>query len=171
MPLDLTDDKSILVLVMAWCHQATSHYLSQCWPRSILPNGITRPQWVKMGGYPQFQGLWFCCHSSWAHVTSGNFYHFPKATDSPLHHQTRCLLSWGMCKEYVKESGSGWPWISLFQSGIPRSYRSLNVIHCDNKSKELAWCGYNILLGLDSCVYTIVILTIFETLRPIQYDR
>ena len=20
---------------MAWCHQATSHYLSQCWPRSI----------------------------------------------------------------------------------------------------------------------------------------
>ena len=31
---------------MAWCHQATSHYLSQCWPRSISPYGITRPQWV-----------------------------------------------------------------------------------------------------------------------------
>ena len=25
-----------LVQVMAWCHQATSHYLSQCWPRSML---------------------------------------------------------------------------------------------------------------------------------------
>ena len=31
MPQDLTDDKSTLVQVMAWCHQATSHYLSQCW--------------------------------------------------------------------------------------------------------------------------------------------
>ena len=32
---------------MAWCRQAASHYLSQCWPRSIPPHGITRPQWVK----------------------------------------------------------------------------------------------------------------------------
>ena len=46
MPLDLTDDKSTLVQVMAWCRQATSHYLSQCWPRSMSPNGVTRPQWV-----------------------------------------------------------------------------------------------------------------------------
>ena len=38
MPLDLTDDKSTLVQVMAWCRQATSHYLSQCWPRSMSPN-------------------------------------------------------------------------------------------------------------------------------------
>ena len=47
MPQDLTDDKSTLVQVMAWCRQATSHYLSQCWPRSMSPNGVTRPQWVK----------------------------------------------------------------------------------------------------------------------------
>ena len=31
---------------MAWCHQAPSHYLNQCWPRFLLPYGITRPQWV-----------------------------------------------------------------------------------------------------------------------------
>ena len=30
MPWDLTDDRSTLVQVMAWCRQATSHYLSQC---------------------------------------------------------------------------------------------------------------------------------------------
>ena len=30
MLLYLADDKSILVQVMAWCRQATSHYLSQC---------------------------------------------------------------------------------------------------------------------------------------------
>ena len=47
MPRDLTDDKSTLVQVMAWCIQATSHYLRQCWPRSLSPYGITRPQWVK----------------------------------------------------------------------------------------------------------------------------
>ena len=46
-PLDLTDDKSTLVQVMAGCRQATSHYLSQCWPGSMSPNGVTRPQWVK----------------------------------------------------------------------------------------------------------------------------
>ena len=44
--VDFTDDQSTLVQVMAWCRQATSHYLSQCWPRSLTPYGITRPQWV-----------------------------------------------------------------------------------------------------------------------------
>ena len=44
--LDLTDDKSTLVMIMAWCSQATSHYLNQCWPRSMLPYGITKPWWV-----------------------------------------------------------------------------------------------------------------------------
>ena len=36
-----------MVQVMAWCHQATSHYLNQCWPRYLTSYGITRPQWVK----------------------------------------------------------------------------------------------------------------------------
>ena len=48
MPQDLTDDKSTMVQVMAWCRQATSHYLNQRWPRSPTPYGVTRPQWVKM---------------------------------------------------------------------------------------------------------------------------
>ena len=48
MSQDLTDDKSRLVQVMAWCHQATSHYLNQCWPRSMSPYGVIRPQWVKL---------------------------------------------------------------------------------------------------------------------------
>ena len=32
---------------MAWCRQARSHYLNQCWRRSPTPYGVTRPQWVK----------------------------------------------------------------------------------------------------------------------------
>ena len=46
MSLDFPDDQSALVQLMAWCRQATSHYLSQCWPRSFSPYGVTRPQWV-----------------------------------------------------------------------------------------------------------------------------
>ena len=37
-----THDKSILVEVMAWYQQATSHYLNQCQPRSVLPYDIMR---------------------------------------------------------------------------------------------------------------------------------
>ena len=40
------NEKSTLVQVMAWCRQATSHYLSQCWPRSMSPCCVTRPQGV-----------------------------------------------------------------------------------------------------------------------------
>ena len=47
MPQVLTDDKSTLVPVMAWCRQATSHYLSQCWLSSLSPYGVARPQCVK----------------------------------------------------------------------------------------------------------------------------
>ena len=46
MSLNFADDQSTLVQLMAWCRQATSHYLSQCWPRSLSPYGVTRPQWV-----------------------------------------------------------------------------------------------------------------------------
>ena len=51
MPLDLTADKSTVVQVMAWCRQATRNYLGQCWPRSMSPNGVTRPQWVDVEQY------------------------------------------------------------------------------------------------------------------------
>ena len=46
MPQDLTDDSSTLLQVMAWCRQAASHYLNQCWPWSLSPYCITRPRWV-----------------------------------------------------------------------------------------------------------------------------
>ena len=38
MPKYYTDDKSTLVQVIACCLKATSHYLGQCRPRSILPS-------------------------------------------------------------------------------------------------------------------------------------
>ena len=46
LSLDCTHDMYTLVLVMAWCHQATSHYLNQCWPTFTPPYAFTSPQWV-----------------------------------------------------------------------------------------------------------------------------
>ena len=39
---------------MAWCRQATSHYLNQCWPRFPTSYGVTRPQWVEEFNGPKF---------------------------------------------------------------------------------------------------------------------
>ena len=36
---------------MAWCLTAPSHYLNQCWGRSMLSHGVTRPQWVNEMSY------------------------------------------------------------------------------------------------------------------------
>ena len=47
MSQDLAEDYSTVVQVMAWCRQAASHYLHKCWPRSMSPYGVSRPQWVK----------------------------------------------------------------------------------------------------------------------------
>ena len=48
MPYNLTNKKSTLVQVMAWCHQAASHYLNQCCHRSMLLNGAIRPGWIHL---------------------------------------------------------------------------------------------------------------------------
>ena len=64
MTLDFADDQSTLVQVMTWCRQATSHSLSQCWPISMSPNGVTRPQWVNsLIKLPFFKEKWIIkCH-------------------------------------------------------------------------------------------------------------
>ena len=40
------EGKSTLGQVMVWCCQTTSHFLNQCWPRTVPPYGVTRTQWV-----------------------------------------------------------------------------------------------------------------------------
>ena len=47
MPQDLTDD-STLIQVMTWCCQATSHYMWQCWPRSLSPYMVSLGHNVSM---------------------------------------------------------------------------------------------------------------------------
>ena len=77
MSLNLNDDKSALVQVMAWCHQATSHYLNQCWPRSMSPYGVTRPQWVNeisMSLIVIYCTLGIILFSVWKHGSRGSAY-------------------------------------------------------------------------------------------------
>ena len=68
MPQHPTDHWSTLVQVMAWCCQATSHYLSQCWPRSMSPYGVTRPQWVKLRWFSFYISK--CCLENVSHFLS-----------------------------------------------------------------------------------------------------
>ena len=53
---------------MARCWQATSHYPSQCWPRSMSPYGINGPQLLKDGilqdGLKTVLSLWQCLYWS-----------------------------------------------------------------------------------------------------------
>ena len=102
MSLDLTDDKSILVQVMAWCHQATSYYLSQCWPRSLSPYGVTRPNELilkNMAKTDQYQTqqnttrcapcaylLGFIVNRAWAAI------HWYQNTLKHNNEQTRCII-------------------------------------------------------------------------------
>ena len=46
MPQNVTNEKSLFVQIIAWCRQARSHYLNQCWPSSTSPYSVTKPQWV-----------------------------------------------------------------------------------------------------------------------------
>ena len=48
------DDKSTLVWVNAWCRQVTSHYLSQCWPRTKSTYSVIKPRWIKLSNEGHF---------------------------------------------------------------------------------------------------------------------
>ena len=99
MALDL-DDKSTLVLVMAWCRQATSHYLSQCWPRFLSPYGVTSPQWDKRPfQYPmrwsavKSQDWFFNCNKIWWKISTRDT--CKMNTKIPVFHILILCKNWG----------------------------------------------------------------------------
>ena len=92
------DDQSTLVQVMAWCHHATSHCLSLCWPRSLSPYGVTRPQWVndkldskEMVAIHRDYTPTHDCHQNKILVT-----HFTNACSItiPIQFKFRCTWNW-----------------------------------------------------------------------------
>ena len=133
MPLDLTDDKSTLVQVMAWCRQATSHYLNQCWPRSMSPNGVTRPQWIKLCWVGGILITPFC-------VTAHSVTSTPLIQSISIHHQTHGSsnelwsnsnpVSWGNYMSITTIHG----WLKLTHYGLMRTITS-NSIKMESKLK------------------------------------
>ena len=89
MSLDLTDGKSTMVQVMAWCRQATSHYLSQCWPRSVSPYQVIS------SGYNEFKRYTHLCISN-----------LQVGLDCFQNGQPRCVffIFWSRC-EQVEQNG------------------------------------------------------------------
>ena len=92
-------DESILVQVMVWCRNKKK-YLSQCWPRSTLPYGLTMPQWVDICVYILNTFL-LCAYindisiHAWFSWSIINWY-LSHADDLALFHQHQILLkvSW-----------------------------------------------------------------------------
>ena len=103
-----TDDKSTLVQVMAWCRQATSHYLSQCWPSSMSPYGVTRPQWVKENfhsNFPEHCSWWFNwqCINMWQHAVHYDVTWFEYIS---WHHTIRECIMNIHCKNWIQNNES-----------------------------------------------------------------
>ena len=51
IPQDLTDQKSMLVQVLAWCLEVRSHYMCECWLNSMSIYDITRPKWFELNAF------------------------------------------------------------------------------------------------------------------------
>ena len=112
MPQGLTDDKSTMVQVMAWCRQATSHYLNQCWPTSPTSYGVTRSQWVnwKWGTY-----IWF----AWYHWRIWIYESFKFTRNSDMaklkdHNKAMCIF-YGVYWTSFTETIHGAPFSSMVE--------------------------------------------------------
>ena len=57
MPQNLVDGKSTFVQIMTWCRQVPSHYLNQCWLRSLSSWGVSGTQWVKQSRWIRVNGI------------------------------------------------------------------------------------------------------------------
>ena len=127
--LDLTDDKSTLIQVLAWCRQATIHYLSQCWPISVSPYDSARSQRVDISS-KQSGTLRVNIQQHVTHLWYRWFLAFSQAESSRLSHQTTELLIAGhkvsftvhLQTERMKKGAQGVDlvkiWISDHQSPV-----------------------------------------------------
>ena len=86
--ISLSDDKSSLVQTMAWCHQATNHYLIQYWPRSTSPYDVTRPRWARQKEDSVVKGLT---------IANGYQIHISKIFPEPWTDNNMRLRMWLFC--------------------------------------------------------------------------
>ena len=133
LSLDLTDGKSTLVQVIAWCCKAASHFLSLCWPRSMSPYGVTRPQRVKFSSHYHSQPMF---NRSWLHFylfifenEYQDYEHFGRMLKVHMF-IFECVVCVWLCSYY-----SNWPLVSnvLYENCIlyNNSFSKLTCLsHC-----------------------------------------
>ena len=137
MPQNLTDDKSTLVQVMAWCRQATSHYLNQCWPRSPMPYGVTRPQWVKTLWIRQIWNPTWWWHSRGSHLN--------------LRH---CWCSWSLGNDAGEIHNSH---MRAFRHGLELNCATCLSIANTLELPILLWAWTCFLLVIINCIIVVVV--------------
>ena len=120
---------SILAQLMAWCLQAASHYLIQCWPRSMVPYDVNRPQCIKSTYRWLIARL--CCLQC---VSNGDTVVLPWAIDIIMSHLFYRFLStlrimatslsslWETYGYSLKNSGNFRSLLFLQNSPVSRSY-------------------------------------------------
>ena len=114
--LDLTDDKSTLVRVMA-----RSHYLSQYWPRFMSPNDVTRPQWVI--SLAPGDAIW--CHGTCSTVPEGT-----------SHYLNQCwhIMDWVLTDTFNQGNFESLRGNFMRSAQHIRSEISLTALHLQNYS-------------------------------------
>ena len=111
--------------VMAWCHQATSHYLSQHWPRCMSPYGITRIQsvkwplgpsdaiWRQRSGSPLAQVM-ACCLTAPSHYLNQCWLIISKvewhSSKGKFTRDTSAINHWNYLENQVPKMSFKFPW-------------------------------------------------------------
>ena len=122
---------------MAWCCQATSHYLSQCWPRSVSFS-ITRPQWVNRSFVKAEMSLM-------KKLKDGvSVLEYPPPLDKEKH----LSLEYPPPLDKEKHLSLGWKWI------IPMRGKSISLSNSSQHSQEYSSSPWGADIGLEQSIMT-----------------
>ena len=105
---------------MAWCHQATSHYLSQCWPRSLSPYDVTRPQWV-----------------NWTAIEAGIILGMGSANERWRYIVTSSLVGWAHTQNDAVKLGAIVWWTVIAHSCLTSSAVEVRTWFCNYSPQKM----------------------------------
>ena len=144
MPLDRTDDKWILVQVMALCRQATRHF--QCWNRFMSPHGGTGPQCVNFHKAFAIKCDKICPNYRCYHARKYTWYFFHNRCD---------IFVLGLMSSYV----NSWITTSRVIPDMSTSYMlPCNLLHSGFSSWFVLICiSRNMLHFTLSCTHNIIL--------------
>ena len=104
-----------MVQTMAWCRQATSHYMSQCLPRSLAPYGVTRPQWVNLDiANNLLHVVWICPGNGLVPIRQQTFNRTHDDKDKMFKKWLHCINSNWKYVEYCNEKCTQVVWLIFF---------------------------------------------------------